>query len=393
LDLDEEQPIYEFSVQKSMIVASKSSAIIRSYLSLVVIHNFVASFTLSTLSSVGPLIRHGTLMSAKLVQSSSNSDDAATFDATYHRWEDNKDAAVSQCILPLSRESHKGCSGRIAVLGGSELYTGAPYFAGLAALRTGADLLSLLTAHEATLPLKCYSPDFMVQSVYTAPELHASCFNVPLTHMIDTVMAHLKEKRIHCCVIGPGLGRHPNVLVAVALIVIEARKLGIYLVLDADALSVLSQPGYRNLLKGYDKAILTPNVVEYQRLMDGNSGGENNLFDSVTIVQKGSIDTIWLDGQVRYQCGEPGGMKRCGGIGDVLAGTVGTLVAWQAIRAANEARHSSSGCFQVNIPLACWTACCIVRRATQRAFDVKKRAMSAQDILDHLGPTMEDMTF
>jgi ATP-dependent NAD(P)H-hydrate dehydratase len=349
-------------------------------------------------------------MNAMQSQSTSNSDDAVTLNSTYHRWEDHKDAAISQCILPLSKESHKGSSGRIAVVGGSELYTGAPYFAGLAALRTGADLLSLLTAQEATLPLKCYSPDFMVQSVYEAAEMHQILFSPssynndgkhfdlqleelpgPMIRMVNTVTTHLKEKRIHCCVIGPGLGRHPNVLRAVAHLIVEAQALGIFLVLDADALFLLSQPQYRNILKGYDKAVLTPNVVEYKRLMDGNSNANENPFESVTIVQKGSTDAIWCDGQVRYQCGEAGGMKRCGGIGDVLAGTIGTLVAWQAIRATESKENKDSAGFQVDLPLACWTACCIVKRATQRAFDVKKRAMSAQDIMDHLGPTMGDM--
>jgi hypothetical protein len=36
-------------------------------------------------------------------------------------------------------------------------------------------------------------------------------------------------------------------------------------------------------------------------------------------------------------------------------------------------------------------ACCAVKRATKQAFDIKLRSMSAQDVLDHLGPAMEDM--
>jgi ATP-dependent NAD(P)H-hydrate dehydratase len=394
-----------------MLLASKSSAIIRSYLSGVVAHNFVSSLSSVDLihptnhgciASIPPVHRF-TSLRAMQSQSTSDSDDAATSKTTYHRWEDHKDTAISQCILPLSNASHKGSSGRIAVVGGSELYTGAPYFAGLAALRTGASLLSLLTAQEAALPLKCYSPDFMVESVYTTEKMHEVCPSSyskhfdsdddlpdPMLDMLDSITAHVREKRIHCCVIGPGLGRHPNVLRTAAHLIVELRDMGMFLVLDADALFLLSKPQYRNILKGYDKAVLTPNVVEYQRLMDGKSE-DDKPFESVTIVQKGSIDAIWHGGQVRYQCDEPGGLKRCGGVGDVLAGTIGTLVAWQVILAAASKKNKDSAGFQVDQPLACWTACCIVKRATQRAFDVKKRAMSAQDILNHLGPTMGDM--
>jgi hypothetical protein len=50
-----------------------------------------------------------------------------------------------------------------------------------------------------------------------------------------------------------------------------------------------------------------------------------------------------------------------------------------------------SGIAEVDLPLACWMACCVVKRATKRAFDIKLRSMRARDVLDHLGPTMEDM--
>jgi hypothetical protein len=43
--------------------------------------------------------------------------------------------------------------------------------------------------------------------------------------------------------------------------------------------------------------------------------------DAVTIAQTGYIDTIWCDGQGQWKCCEMGG----------LAGTIGTMVAWQSI--------------------------------------------------------------
>jgi hypothetical protein len=85
-------------------------------------------------------------------------------------WDDQSQVAMDKCVLPLSSSSHKGSSGRVGVLGGSAQYTGAPYYASMAALKTGSDLAFIFCAEEASLPLKCYSPELMVSPVYQARE-------------------------------------------------------------------------------------------------------------------------------------------------------------------------------------------------------------------------------
>ncbi len=85
-------------------------------------------------------------------------------------WDDAKHIAIPNCIMPLSPTSHKGSSGRIGVIGGSARYTGAPYYAAMAALQVGADLVNVFCAEEAALPIKCYSPELMVVPVYPAKE-------------------------------------------------------------------------------------------------------------------------------------------------------------------------------------------------------------------------------
>ncbi|CAE7881440.1 unnamed protein product, partial [Symbiodinium necroappetens] len=62
----------------------------------------------------------------------------------------------------LDGHSYKGQSGRIGVLGGSPDFAGAPYYAGMAALRVGAELLYMCTEESATGPIKGYSPELMV---------------------------------------------------------------------------------------------------------------------------------------------------------------------------------------------------------------------------------------
>lgn len=51
------------------------------------------------------------------------------------------------------------------MFGGSEDYTGAPYFASMSALRTGADLAYVFTAEEAAPAIKAYSPELMVGGI------------------------------------------------------------------------------------------------------------------------------------------------------------------------------------------------------------------------------------
>ena len=57
-------------------------------------------------------------------------------------------------IPKLHVDSKKGDFGRIAIVGGSKEYTGAPYFSAISALRTGADLCHIICSNEAAIPLK-----------------------------------------------------------------------------------------------------------------------------------------------------------------------------------------------------------------------------------------------
>lgn len=82
------------------------------------------------------------------------------------------DELLDSCILPLASNAHKGSSGRIGVLGGSERYTGAPYYAGMAALHVGSDLAFVFCAQEAALAIKSYSPELMVAPVYSSREFN-----------------------------------------------------------------------------------------------------------------------------------------------------------------------------------------------------------------------------
>jgi NAD(P)H-hydrate repair Nnr-like enzyme with NAD(P)H-hydrate dehydratase domain len=51
---------------------------------------------------------------------------------------------------------------------------------------------------------------------------------------------------------------------------------------------------------------------------------------NVTVMQKGAVDVI-SNGDDVLKCDEQGGLKRCGGQGDILSGQIGTMLAWSKL--------------------------------------------------------------
>jgi ATP-dependent NAD(P)H-hydrate dehydratase len=106
--------------------------------------------------------------------------------------------------------------GRIAIVGGSPDYTGAPYYAGQSALKFGADLSFIFCAKQACNPIKSYSPELMVTSFYdqdiiiskydskTSEQYRRITIKKNEEEMSEKIIEYLP--RIHSLVIGPGLG-------------------------------------------------------------------------------------------------------------------------------------------------------------------------------------------
>lgn len=300
-----------------------------------------------------------------------------------------------KCIVPMTSESHKGSSGRVGVLGGSARYTGAPYYASMASLKVGADLAYVFCAEEAAMAIKCYSPELMVSPVYCAKDFDAVADQLEegwegKNKMIDSLVEPMVTEvvsmmnRMHVLVIGCGLGRCPVVFEATARIIQHAMKQQLTMVLDADALYLLTVPRYRGILSDYSNVVLTPNVMEYKRLVGAQKDSEVSIIPKEAIVvKKGRYDEIQSGDRVLV-CEEEGGLKRSGGLGDILAGTLGTFSAWSQILSTKED--------PIDLQLACWSACCVVKQATKHAFEKKRRAMTAPDVLEEIGPTFDSMT-
>ncbi|KZP01557.1 Ribokinase-like protein [Calocera viscosa TUFC12733] len=296
---------------------------------------------------------------------------------------------VRAIIPPLSSKLHKGQAGRIGVVGGSADYTGAPYFSSMSAMLLGADLAHVICEPKAGDVIKTYSPDLIVHRILDESQ------------SVDKVEPLFKDvvSRLHVLVIGPGLGRSDTNQAFGRMALRVAREQGMHVVLDADGLWMVQLDP--DVVKGYNKAVLTPNVMEFKRLCDklgiDQSQGDpkqlcakvSNALGRVTVLQKGPEDVI-SNGVESWTVSEEGGLKRCGGQGDVLSGCMGTFLAWGKSYEEGEYTEKQPN---VDIPhvsvLAAYGAATITRTASRFAFARKKRAMQASDLLDHVGESYE----
>jgi len=235
----------------------------------------------------------------------------------------------------------KGDFGRILVVGGSDIYSGAPALAGMAALRTGADLVSILAPDPVVSAIRSYSPNLMVTSLGT---------NLLLPEAVETVI-ELAAKN-HVVALGPGLGLEQQTKLAVTAIVEQLIESNKPLVLDADGLKAIASS---ELKLNPDRTVLTPHWGELSILMDGNLGDDTSLSNRVDqavacaekynsiILLKGSVDVI-AEPEGRFKLNRTGvPAMTVGGTGDVLTGIVAALLAKDepAFRAANAAAFVS----------------------------------------------------
>lgn len=305
--------------------------------------------------------------------------------------------SVKRIIPPLSTTKHKGQAGRIGIVGGSRDYTGAPFFASMSSMRFGCDMSYTICTPEAGNVIKTYSPDLIVNRLLD-PSLEWS----EVEKSVDELF-----QRFHAVVIGPGLGRDDFMQKCAKLCISLARKHDMYVVVDADGLWLLQNEP--ELVKGYKKAILTPNVAEFARLCDklGVDAKQDpdtaarklaQALNGPTILEKGKVDRITNGKEVLYVDVE-GGLKRCGGQGDILAGCLGTFAGWAKIYqeehpdlpATSEQAKGETVAEDRLLLLAGYGASLTARTCSRRAFARKKRAMLADDLLPEVGEAYEEL--
>ncbi|KAI8940286.1 hypothetical protein NX059_003987 [Plenodomus lindquistii] len=296
---------------------------------------------------------------------------------------------VYTMVPPMLESFHKGQLGRVAVIGGSEDYTGAPYFSAMASAKLGCDMSHVICEPGAGAVIKTYSPNLMVH-----PYMRQSK-NLAQSESADSVSAEVVGmlSRLHVIVIGPGLGRDKLMQDTCAKVIKEARKQGIPFVLDADGLYLAqTQP---ELVEGCTECILTPNVVEFGRLakskgvnVDEGDPAElcsklSKAFGGVTIIQKGAKDYISNGAHTLVSEGE-GGLKRSGGQGDTLTGSLATLLAYRKAYHDKIWDHGTDMSRSETLALAAYGGSCITRECSKLAYKEKGRSLQASDLTEHV---------
>ncbi|ORE05718.1 carbohydrate kinase [Rhizopus microsporus var. microsporus] len=212
---------------------------------------------------------------------------------------------------------HKGQAGRVGVVGGSEDYTGAPYFSAIASMKVGVDLCHVFcepgagTVIKENTENKRTAIDLIVHP-YMRTKEKVDSKDASLKDIVDRVSSVFS--RLHVLVVGPGLSRDELMLDSAKELIYKAREKDMAIVIDADGLYLVQQHPETNI-----NAKAHPKDEVAQQL--------SKAFGGVTIVQKGSEDYIANADQV-LKCDAEGGLKRMGGQGDILTGIIAAFLAW-----------------------------------------------------------------
>lgn len=219
-----------------------------------------------------------------------------------------------QCLPVRNKAAHKGNNGHVLIVGGDKGFAGAVAMAAEAALRVGAGLVSVATRPEHVAIIVARTPEVMARGVGSGQEVAS------LVEQADVI------------VIGPGLGQSAwseQLLQQVAAATVP-------LVMDADALNLLAA---KRVIRERRRNnwILTPHPGEAARLLQTTTEAiQCDRFAAVTELQKTYDGITILKGSGTLVKGEHQNIHLCaagnpgmgtGGMGDVLSGVLGGLLA------------------------------------------------------------------
>jgi ADP-dependent NAD(P)H-hydrate dehydratase / NAD(P)H-hydrate epimerase len=226
---------------------------------------------------------------------------------------------------PRKPWAHKGDFGHVLVVAGSRGKTGAAAMTGMAALRSGAGLVTVASAESAIPVIASHCAELMTEAL---PETETR--SISLSSFDYSLLAKIAEGK-DVVAIGPGLGTFPETADTVRRIVAEFPH---PMVIDADGLNALAGTQFsgRGRLR-----ILTPHPGEMGRLagkttaeVEADRVGVARAFAmerEVTLVLKGCRTLIaFPDGRVWINpTGTPA--LATGGTGDILTGTIAGFLA------------------------------------------------------------------
>ena len=202
-------------------------------------------------------------------------------------------------VIPKhNSNSHKGQNGEVLIIGGSEDYVGCLALAGLAALRTGIDWITIAAPEKVAWAVSALSPDLVVK------KCKGSYFTL---NNYKQLMGFVNQH--DAVLIGNGIGQNKQTKQLIKKLVKNIKK---PLVIDADGIKAIS-------LNEVNNAIITPHKKEFELLLKNTKQDLMlNLKDNI-IIKKGKIDLIITkDETLSNKTGNEAMTKA--GTGDVLAG-------------------------------------------------------------------------
>ncbi|WJG09787.1 NAD(P)H-hydrate dehydratase [Aliiglaciecola sp. LCG003] len=208
-------------------------------------------------------------------------------------------------------DSHKGNHGRLLCIGGNKGMAGAMRLSAEAALRCGAGLVKVFCHDASQIQVSQGRPEIML----TSENLHQAL------HWAD------------CIVFGPGLGQDSwsqQIFSQLLSYLIHEDK---PIIIDADGLNLLSKHLHKFHLTNL---IVTPHAAEAARMLNMAVGDvDNDRYGTVQAlhsryqahsVLKGA-GTLIQNNQGLFVCGNGNPGMATGGMGDVLSGVLGSLMA------------------------------------------------------------------
>lgn len=221
---------------------------------------------------------------------------------------------LQQVILSRHSDSYKGDYGRLLLIGGTYPYGGAIIMAALAAVHSGAGLVTVATDRENIPALHSQLPEAMAFAV-TDQELLAE-----------------QIAKAGVILLGPGLNAN-ELGVHLVELVFERVQPHQVLILDGGAISLYTRLG---LSLPPAQLVFTPHQKEWEAMSGlaiGDQGEEatrqslSQLPPASILVQKGPQTKIWQQGQTDYyQLSVGGPYQATGGMGDTLAGMIAGFV-------------------------------------------------------------------
>jgi len=243
---------------------------------------------------------------------------------------------VRRALPPRALDSHKGNYGHVLIVAGSRGKSGAALMTGIAALRSGAGLVTLWLPESLYPEVTGKFPELMTEYL---PE---TADGTPAASGAAKVLQ--AQSQYDVMVIGPGITTQRSTRELVQMLVHHSK---IPVVLDADGLNAFAGRSERLRNENAAPVVITPHPGEMARLQGTSiaSVQRDRLATAVRFATTSGTFTILKGHQTVLATplgqafinptGNPG--MATGGSGDVLAGMVGRFVAgwWRRFRGAD----------------------------------------------------------